>query len=304
VAPSAVESVALLRAVKYFAPPRALTPEEIELLIARYATTARLAKEAGFTGVQLHGAHGYLVSQFLSPLTNHRGDAWGGSLENRARFARRVIQAMREAVGPDFPVGIKLNSADFQRGGMTTAESMDVVCMLEEDGVDLIEISGEATSPRPCSSSPTVRTARASGRRTSSSTPPRCGPAPRCPSWSRGDSGARRPCGERSRTGRATSSAGRPLATEPDLSRRILEGRADGSRLATKTYGLEGAKLDYLSEGGFSVYQIHRLARGREPIAGAHIVRATAGAAGYLVQDYVRLGVQRLLARGKGAFGE
>ncbi|CAN5134334.1 NADH:flavin oxidoreductase/NADH oxidase family protein [soil metagenome] len=126
----------------HFCMPRAMTEEEILDAIARFAYASKVAKETGFTGVQLHGAHGYLVSQFLSPLTNKRTDRWGGSLENRSRFCIETLRAMREAVGPSFPLAIKLNSADFQRGGFTHDESLAVVAMLNEESLDLLEISG------------------------------------------------------------------------------------------------------------------------------------------------------------------
>jgi 2,4-dienoyl-CoA reductase-like NADH-dependent reductase (Old Yellow Enzyme family) len=126
----------------YFVTPRALTEAEIEDIISRFANAARLAKEAGFSGVQIHGAHGYLVSQFLSPNTNKREDQWGGPIENRMRFAVEVYKRIRAAVGPGFPVSIKLNSADFQRGGFTEEESLRVVQTLSDLGMDLIEISG------------------------------------------------------------------------------------------------------------------------------------------------------------------
>ena len=131
-----------LKMLGSFSKPRALTQLEIEDIIQRYATTASLAKEAGFTGVQVHCAHGYLISQFLSPKTNQRQDQWGGSLENRARFARSVVQAVRKAVGPDFPVAVKLNSADFQKGGFSLEDCVQVAGWLAEDGIDLLEISG------------------------------------------------------------------------------------------------------------------------------------------------------------------
>ncbi|HET6789727.1 MAG TPA: NADH oxidase, partial [Aquabacterium sp.] len=125
-----------------FATPRELTDAEVRDLIARYARAAGLVKQAGFTGVQIHGAHGYLVSQFLSPHHNRRTDEWGGSPEKRRRFVLEVYRAMRAAVGPDFPIGIKLNSADFQRGGFSEDESLDVIRALEAEGIDLVEISG------------------------------------------------------------------------------------------------------------------------------------------------------------------
>lgn len=125
-----------------FATPRELTHAEIEAIIQRYANTALIAKEAGFSGVQLHGAHGYLISQFLSPHHNRRQDQWGGTAENRRRFVLEIFKATREKVGTDFPIGIKLNSADFQRGGFTEEESLATIQALDEIGIDMIEISG------------------------------------------------------------------------------------------------------------------------------------------------------------------
>lgn len=122
--------------------PRALTDTEIRDLVRRYATTAAVAEAAGFDGVQVHAAHGYLVTQFLSPLANQRTDAWGGDPERRRRFLLEVVRAIRAAVEPGFAVGVKLNSADFQRGGFTEAESRDVVAALADEGIDLLEISG------------------------------------------------------------------------------------------------------------------------------------------------------------------
>lgn len=101
-----------------------------------------MAKAAGFTGVQVHGAHGYLCSQFLSPRTNLRRDQWGGSLSNRARFLREVVRAVRREVGPSYPVSVKLNSSDFQKGGFSYEDSCQVAAWLVEDGIDLLEISG------------------------------------------------------------------------------------------------------------------------------------------------------------------
>lgn len=147
-APSAVEPVNLFRRAKAFGTPHAMDEAEIGAAIRGFASAAAFAKAAGFTGVQVHGAHGYLVSQFLSPLTNRREDRWGGSLENRARFARTVLREIRRTVGDRFPVAIKLNSADFQRGGFTEEESMRVLRMLREDGIDLVEISGGSYESR------------------------------------------------------------------------------------------------------------------------------------------------------------
>lgn len=125
-----------------FGQPEPLTLDEIDDLVRRWAVAAKACQDAGFTGVQVHAAHGYLMSQFLSPLSNHRSDNYGGSLENRARLLIEVVGAIRAAVGPAFPVSVKLNSADFQRGGFDFDDSLTVAGWLEAANVDLIEISG------------------------------------------------------------------------------------------------------------------------------------------------------------------
>ena len=125
-----------------FGAPRPMSEADIEDVIARFVRSALLVKRAGFRGVQIHCAHGYLLSQFLSPLTNRRTDIWGGSLENRARIIRHIIQRVRHTVGDTFPIGVKLNSADFLRGGFSLEECVRVAHWLAEDGVDLLEISG------------------------------------------------------------------------------------------------------------------------------------------------------------------
>lgn len=141
--PVAPSAIALKRGLeKGFNKPRALEEHEILTIIKKFAMAARLAKQSGFTGVQIHGAHGYLVSQFLSPGHNQREDQWGGSLENRMRFVREVYKAIRAQVGENFPVGIKLNSADFMKGGFSEEDSMQVIKQLSKDGIDLIEVSG------------------------------------------------------------------------------------------------------------------------------------------------------------------
>lgn len=125
-----------------FGMPVALTEEEILRLISRFGQAAAVCQQTGFTGVQIHAAHGYLISQFLSPRSNLREDRWGGSLENRARFLLFTVNTVRQLVGPEFPISVKLNSADFQRGGFAFEDSLQVARWLQEAGVDLIEISG------------------------------------------------------------------------------------------------------------------------------------------------------------------
>ncbi len=125
-----------------FGKPRALTGDEIRDVIARFAFVAGTAKQAGFTGVQVHSAHGYLLSEFLSPRVNLRDDEWGGSLANRSRLLLECVRAVRKAVGADFAVSVKLNSADFQKGGFTFEDCLRVIEMLNQEGLDLLEISG------------------------------------------------------------------------------------------------------------------------------------------------------------------
>ncbi len=141
VAPSAV-AIDLGKMSSRFAVPVAMTSAMIEEVIERFARTAQLGEQAGFTGVEIHAAHGYLLSQFLSPLTNRRTDAWGGSLENRARLLLQIVKAVRAVVSPGFAVAVKLNSADFQRGGFSTDDARQVVEMLNQLDVDLVELSG------------------------------------------------------------------------------------------------------------------------------------------------------------------
>jgi 2,4-dienoyl-CoA reductase-like NADH-dependent reductase (Old Yellow Enzyme family) len=125
-----------------FGEPEELTQAEIDDIVRRFGIAAAACREAGFTGVQVHSAHGYLLSEFLSPLANRRTDGYGGELRNRARALLEAVASIRAAVGPEFPVAVKLNSADFQKGGFAFEESLQVVQWLEEAGVDLVEISG------------------------------------------------------------------------------------------------------------------------------------------------------------------
>ena len=141
-APKAPSAVRLRLPQSQFGEPVALTAGEIESIVERFVLCAVTCKEAGFTGVQFHSAHGYLLSQFLSPLTNQREDEWGGTLENRARALIAIVSKAREALGVGFPISVKLNSADFQKGGFDFDDSLTVAKWLADAGVDLLEISG------------------------------------------------------------------------------------------------------------------------------------------------------------------
>lgn len=141
VAPSALR-VDLGEHSKLMADPKALDDAEIRELIKRFSATAAQAEAAGFTGAQIHAAHGYLISQFLSPLVNKRTDQWGGSLENRASFLLETVKAVRARVSPGFCVSVKLNSADFQKGGFDVEDAKWVAGQLNGLGIDLLELSG------------------------------------------------------------------------------------------------------------------------------------------------------------------
>ena len=146
VAPSAVPLGNGLN--KLFSTPRALTTSEVEELVQKFITSAKVAKEAGFSGVQIHAAHGYLISQFLSPHDNRRTDKYGGSLENRMRFLKEIYLGMREELGKDFTIGIKINSTDFKEDGLTEEDSLKTIIELANLGLDFVEISG-GTYERP-----------------------------------------------------------------------------------------------------------------------------------------------------------
>ena len=137
-APSAVQ----LKKLMLFARPKAMTLAQVQEVADRFVTTAKLCQKAGFTGIQVHAAHGYLLNQFLSPLTNLRTDDYGGDIMNRGRLLFDIVRRCREELGSTYPISVKLNSADFQRGGFDEEDSLAVIQQLETLGIDLLEISG------------------------------------------------------------------------------------------------------------------------------------------------------------------
>jgi len=153
IAPSAIDANFLKQ------PSREMSPAEIELLIDAFAQAARRVKEAGFDGVQIHGAHGYLISQFLSPFVNKRSDKWGRGLEGRMHFLRAVCRAVRAEVGPDYPMLIKLGVKDAVDGGMTLEEGMGVLAALESMRLDAVEISAGIGGGRSSSIRKGIRSA-------------------------------------------------------------------------------------------------------------------------------------------------
>ena len=264
-APSAVPFGKELKSA--FKTPRALTEDEIFDIIRRFASSATLAKEAGFTGVQIHGAHGYLVSQFLSGHHNRRSDKWGGSLENRMRFPLEIYRAIREAVGPEYPVSIKLNSADFQRGGFTEEESMTVAETLAAEGLDLLEISGGNYENPAMAGARGVREstvkreayfldyAQAIRQRVST------------PLMVTGGFRSAQAMAQAVESG-ATDLVGiaRPLAVEPDLANRILAGQEGViSRVTPRKTGIKMIDEMAMMEVSWFSRQLHRMGKGQDP---------------------------------------
>lgn len=258
VAPSAVPFEPELR--PFFATPRALEAREILALVERFATSAAIAREAGFAGVQIHGAHGYLVSQFLSPKHNLRDDEWGGDPARRARFVMEVYRGIRAKCGRDFAIGVKLNSADFQRGGMSEDESLAVIDALAREGVDCVEISGgtyESAAMMGAGQSERSRAREAYflsfARRVRACT--------RVPLAVTGGfrtvDGIERALGED-----ATDFIGlaRPLASEPDWPARVLRGEATESVVRPLSTGVRFFDERALPELSFYAAQLRRIA--------------------------------------------
>lgn len=255
--------------------PRALTSREIEGQVGRFAASAEIVVRAGFDGAQLHGAHGYLISQFLSPRTNRREDEWGGDPERRRRFLLESVRAVRRAIGTQSMLSVKLNSADFQRGGFDEEESLAVIGALERAGIDLLEISGgtyeraamigqlprESTRAREAYFLEFAERARAAAAMPLMLTGGfRSGPAM---------------CQAR-RAGVDVIGLGRPLCLEPELPRRLL---ADpGARSALRPLSTGVPRLDAPAELLWHEHQLRRMGRGLDPDPG--------------------LGVRRTLARG------
>ncbi|GEM30302.1 NADH oxidoreductase [Nocardia neocaledoniensis NBRC 108232] len=276
VAPS---KVAVTGAPGVFGTPRELTSPEIEEVVARFAASARLVVDAGFTGVQIHAAHGYLLSQFLSPLTNKRTDAWGGTPQKRRRLLLEIVRATRAELGVHTPISVKLNSADFQRGGMTEDESVEVVLDLAAAGVDLLEISGgNYESTAFMGAADQVRESTRAREAYFLDYAERVGAAitaahANLPLMVTG--------GFRSTAGMSEAlhggavdviGLGRPLIMEPDLPHRLLTGTADRA-LAVAPRPLRIKHLEGMGELLWYGVQLRRLGEGKNPDPKRHPLR-------------------------------
>ncbi len=263
-APSAVE-LDMGKHSRRFARPVAMSAEQIEATVRRFAVAATRAEQAGFDGVEIHAAHGYLLSQFLSPLVNKRTDQWGGALANRARLLLDTVRAVRDAVAPAFAVAVKLNSADFQRGGFDTDDARRVIAMLEPLGVDLVELSGgnyesPAMSGRPPDASAQVREAYFLAMATDLA---RTSPVPLMLT---GGITRRATAEGVLANGVAVAGIGTALALTPDLPRRWLDGRQSGAQRRPVTW----QDKTLASAAGMALvrHQLRRISRGLDPAPG------------------------------------
>ena len=265
VAPSATA----VRALGAFARARPLTDAEAEAIIARFAASAAHAVAAGFDGVQVHSAHGYLVSQFLSPRTNQRQDRWGGDLAGRMAFLLAVVRAIRAAVGEGVSVGVKLNTADFQRGGFDIDDALAVACALEAERIDLLELSG-GTYERAAMFAESAREVAAPVRASTAAREAlflaqaeQIRARVKLPLLLTGGFRSRAAMSDALSSG-AIDVVGlaRPLAVEPDLAGRLLSGAADRAAPVRLHTGI--ASVDAALTGAWFQVQLERLASGAQ----------------------------------------
>ncbi len=252
----------------FFETPREATTAEIQDIIERFGRSAANCKKAGFSGVEIHGAHGYLVNQFLSPHHNRRSDEWGGSPEKRRRFVLAVYAEIRRQVGPHFPVAIKLNSADFQRGGFTEEESIETIRALADAGIDLIEVSG-GTYEAPAMSGAVQVTKKASTVAREAyflEFAEKVRAAVAVPLMVTGGFRTAQGMNAALRSN-ALDIVGlaRLLAIDPDAPVALLQGRDSPQQVRTIRTGIKAIDRTGIMEVLWYTRQLKRIARGREP---------------------------------------
>jgi 2,4-dienoyl-CoA reductase-like NADH-dependent reductase (Old Yellow Enzyme family) len=247
---------------RLFRAPRALSDAEITAIIDRFARAARIAANAGFDGVQIHAAHGYLFNQFLSPLVNQRTDRWGGSLENRMRLLVETVREIRATTPSQFLIAVKLNSADFQRGGFDADDSLTVAHALEKEGIDLLEISGGTYESTAMVTGTPQRESTRAREAYFLEFAERFSEELSVPVMLTGGFRTRQGMNDALDSG-AVDIVGlaRPITYEPDLPRRLLDGTAEKSLVTPKTVGHKA--VDDLLNSAWHQQQIARMGRGR-----------------------------------------
>lgn len=272
VAPSQVELKAPLN--KMFNSPSELTEEQILDIIDRFAYAASIVKKCGFNGVQIHGAHGYLVSQFLSPNHNKRSDRWGGSIENRMLFVLKILEKIRVAVGDEFPIGIKLNSADFQKGGFTKEEAVIVAKALSEKSIDLIEISGGSyEAPVMVGASKKKSTKKREAYFLEYACEIK--KVVKCPIMVTGGFRTGRFINETLESGELEIvGLGRALCLNPNFPKELLEGKNVVSQVKPITSGIKVLDSLFPLEIIWYTMQIHRMGKGKLPKINASVYKS------------------------------
>jgi 2,4-dienoyl-CoA reductase-like NADH-dependent reductase (Old Yellow Enzyme family) len=270
--PSAV-AVELGRHSRRFGRPVAMTAEQIRATAERFVTAAARAEEAGFDGVEVHAAHGYLLSQFLSPLVNRRTDEWGGALENRARLLLDVVRRIRATVSPSFALAVKLNSADFQRGGFQADDAAKVIEMLEPLGVDMVELSGGSYESPAMAGRPTDggTAAREAYFLELASELAKTSPVPLMLT---GGISRRETAETVLANGVALVGMATAIAVTPDLANRWRSGREATERLKPVTWS--DKMLASAASMALVRHQMRRITRGKQPTGRAHPAYALA----------------------------
>ncbi len=258
-APKGPSTGVAVKAMKSFAPPVALDAREIAELVEAFAFAAARAEEAGFDGVELHAAHGYLLSQFLSPLSNKRSDAYGGTIENRARLVIEIVRAMRAVTKPSFGLGIKINSADFQRGGFDGDDFKRVVELLDREAIDFIEVSG-GNYEAPAMVAGNQRSSR-EGYFMEFVEAVRG--LTKLPLFITGGMRSRAGMEQALASGADLVGLARPMAVDPALPNKLLSGAVTSAPVSPALFGTGAVRG--LADTAWHAAQIARIARGLEP---------------------------------------
>ena len=273
-----------------FTPPRALSDLEIRQIIGQFASAARIAAEAGFAGVQIHAAHGYLLSQFLSPLVNQRTDQWGGSVHNRMRMVIEVVRAVRSVTPQSFLLTVKMTVSDFQPDGFDTADALIVAKALENEGVHLIEFSGGTYESSAMIEGGPARDPSGGRQCYFLEYAKRFAREFTVPVMLSGGLRSRTAMIDAVESGAAdVIGLARPIAVEPDLPRRILDGTTEVS--LAKPPKVSNKTIDDLLSGAWYQEQIARLGRGkptlpnRKPIIGLVIMLVTTLRDGLIIRN-------------------
>jgi 2,4-dienoyl-CoA reductase-like NADH-dependent reductase (Old Yellow Enzyme family) len=254
-----------LKKFGFFGSPRPMTQDDIMHVIDKFGHAADILKSSGVSGIQIHSAHGYLLSQFLSPRTNKRHDDWGGNLMNRSRLLLEIIKRVRTTVGADFPISVKLNSADFQRGGFQEEESLQVIKWLEEASVDLLEISGGTYEHSEMLLGDDRIKASTRQREAYFITfAEKVRSISKIPLMVTGGFRSRAYCNEVLSTNKLDFiGVARPFLVNGNFVTDFLTGKVDEVNVPTIRTGTKG--FEDMAEGGFWDYQIERLANGKQP---------------------------------------